>query len=122
MSSTEEVNQGGDVSSPHPSFGGGAGAGGEVQVMPRGTRYYYLHAEQQRAKQREKYNNDPEIIRKREEREAKKTARLVEKESKIQAKEAEKAAKAAQREKVRQEKIAIALKTSQKKSDSPACK
>jgi len=90
----------------------------EVQ-MPRGTRYYYLHAEQQRAKQRDKYNNDPEIIRKREEREAKKAVRLAEKESKLKAKEDEKQLKAIEREKKRQEKIAIALKTSQKKPETP---
>ena len=75
--------------------------------MPRGTRYYYLHAEQQRAKQREKYNNDPEIIRKREEREAKKVAKEV---------EAEK--KKLEREQKRLEKLALAEKTSQKKSES----
>lgn len=93
MSATEDNNQ-----------GGGAGSG---EVMPRGTRYYYLHAEQQRAKQREKYNNDPEVIRKRQEREAKKAA-----------KEAETEKKKLEREQKRLEKLALAKVTSQKKSES----
>ncbi len=49
--------------------------------VDRHTIYYYLHAEERKAKQREKYNNDPEVIRKREEKEAKKAAKESEKEA-----------------------------------------
>lgn len=84
----------------------GGGAGGELE-MPRGTRYYYLHAEQQRAKQREKYNSDPEVIRKRQEREEKKVARLAEAKN-----------KKLERELKRLEKLSLAKQTSQKKSES----
>ena len=73
--------------------------------MSRGVRYYYLNGEKQRERQREKYNSDPEVIRKREERVAKKAA-----------KEAELEAKAAEREAKRQAKLALAKQTSQKKA------
>lgn len=77
MSAAEENNQGVDVPSPHPSLiCGGAGV-----ELDRHALYYYLHAEERRAKQREKYNSDPEVIRKRQEREAKKAAKEAEKEA-----------------------------------------
>jgi hypothetical protein len=79
------------------------GAVATTPTMPRGTRYYYLHAEVQRAKQRDKYNSDPEVIRKREERAAKKAA----KEAEAAAKLLEKHAKTAERQKKLQEKISL---------------
>lgn len=86
MSSTEEGNQGG-------------GAGGSVDI-PRSTRFYHLHKDEIRAK----YNNDPEVIRKRQEREAKKTA-----------KEAEAKKRKEEKEKRLQEKMELAQKTSRLK-------
>ncbi len=92
----------------------GGGAGDEVDI-PRSTKYYILNREKEVQKKRERYNSDPEVIRKREEREAKKAA-----------KEAEKEAKRIEREKRNQEKLAQVLKMSQtaraqpKNENSPA--
>ena len=86
------------------------------------ARYYRLHRDEQLAKKKEEYNNRPDVIVKREEREAK-TAQ----------KEAEKAAKQAEKDKKIQESVALAEQTKRKlktkseqnlnsflKADSPA--
>ena len=44
--------------------GGGAGTQEEVQI-PRSTQYYVLNREKEIQKKRERYNSDPEVIRKR---------------------------------------------------------
>jgi len=68
--------------------------------MPRHQRYYALHREQELARDKERYNNRPEVIAKREERERKKAE-----------KQAEKDAKRIEKERIRQEKLATALAT-----------
>jgi len=90
--------------------GGGAGTQEEVQI-PRSTQYYVLNREKEIQKKRERYNSDPEVIRKREEREAKEAA-----------KEAEKEAKKAEREKRNQEKLAQVLKATEGARDQPKIK
>jgi hypothetical protein len=74
-----------------------------TQTMPRHQRYYALHREDKLAKERERYNNNPEVIARREERERKRIE-----------KEAEKEAKRIEKGKARQEKLALALATKQK--------
>ena len=79
------------------------GEGAEVNI-PRSTRFYHLHKEEIRAK----YNNNPEVIRKRQEREAKKAA-----------KDAEAKKRKEEKEKRLKEKSELAQKTSRlKKSES----
>jgi len=73
--------------------------------MNRDMRYYQLHREKLVNKKKEKYNNDLEVIRKREERLKKKAE-----------KEAEKEDKRIERERLKQEKLALAIATSQKKN------
>ena len=110
MSTTEERQQSRHSASEKISDeeqGGGAGSGDSK--MSRSARYYQLNAEKEKARRLAIYHNDPEVIRKREEREAKKAA-----------KEAEKEAKRLEKERVRKEKLELALKTSPKKLDSPA--
>ncbi len=82
----------------------------EVQdvSMTRNQRYHALHREERKAKAAERYNSNPEVIAKREERERKKAE-----------KEAEKEAKRLEREKQREEKLALALAT-RKKKEAPA--
>lgn len=75
----------------------------ELTKMPRHRRYYALHREEKLAKERERYNNNPQIIAKRQEKERKK----AEKEAEIEAKRIE-------RERIRQENLALALATKQK--------
>jgi len=79
----------------------------EIKNMTREMRYYHLHREEKLTKQRDRYANDPETIAKREERERKKAA-----------KEAEHKAKQEEKEKIRQEKLRLALETSQRKAKS----
>lgn len=79
--------------------------GTEGVKMPRHQRYYAIHREQELAKDREKYNNKPEVIAKRKAREQKKAE-----------KEAEKEAKRIEKERIRQEKLALALASKQKVS------
>ncbi len=78
--------------------------GGEGAEVDRHAIYYYLHAEERKAKQREKYNNDPEVIRKREEREAKKAAKEVEKLAQKKIKEEQKKLRALELQKIALEK------------------
>ncbi len=82
------------------------GAGVEIK-MPRHQRYYALHREEKLAK----YHTNPDVIRKKEERERKKAEKEAEKEAKREAKKEELRLK---KERARQEKIAIALATSKK--------
>jgi hypothetical protein len=82
-----------------------------TQTMPRHQRYYALHREDKLAKDKERYNNKPEVIAKREERERKRIEKEAEK---IAKKEAEKEEKRIEKERVRQEKLALALATSKK--------
>jgi hypothetical protein len=72
--------------------------------MTRNQRYHALHREERIAKALEKYHNDPEVIRKKEEREQKKAEREAEK-------LAEKESKRLEKERARQEKLALALAT-----------
>ena len=80
----------------------------EGAKMTRNQRYHLLNRETRLQKQRELYNNDPEIISKREER-----ARIkAEKEALKKAeKEAEKEAKRQQKQLELQEKIKLAADT-----------
>jgi hypothetical protein len=79
--------------------------------MPRHQRYYAIHREEKLLKDKERYNNKPEVIAKREEKERLKAQKESEKKAK---KEAEKALKQQEKEKVRQEKLTLALATRQK--------
>ena len=67
--------------------------------MNKDNRYYQLHREEKL----KKYHNNPEVIRKREERLKKKAE-----------KEAEQEQKRLERERLKQEKLALAMATSQK--------
>jgi hypothetical protein len=75
--------------------------------MPRHQRYYALHRDEKLARDKERYNNNPEVIAKREERERKKAEQ-----------EAEKEAKRIEKERLRQEKLALAIATKQNKIKS----
>ena len=80
------------------------------------ARYYRLHREEQLAKKKDEYNNRPDVIAKRQEREAKKAQIEAEKAAK---KAAEKAAKQAEKDKKIQERVALAEQTRRKfKKDS----
>lgn len=72
--------------------------------ITKNSRYYQLHAEERKKQSREKYNNDPEVIRKREEREQRKAE-----------KEAEKEAARIERERMKEEKLKLAIQTSKTK-------
>ena len=79
----------------------------EVPSLPpikitKNSRYYQLHAEERKKQSRDRYNNDPDVIRKREEREKQKAE-----------KEAEKEAARAEKERIREEKLKLAMQTSQ---------
>lgn len=76
-------------------------------TLTASARYYRLHAEERKAKSREKYNSDPEVIRKREEREKKRLE-----------KEAEKEIKRIERDEKAKAKLDLALATSKKKTSS----
>jgi hypothetical protein len=76
--------------------------------MTRNQRYHLLNRESRLQKKREQYNNDPEVIAKREERELKKIEKEAQK--KIQ-KDAEKEAKRQQKQLELQEKIKLAAET-----------
>jgi hypothetical protein len=76
----------------------------ELKEMTPEMRYYYRNRAQELEKDRERYNNKPEVIAKRQERERKR----AEKEA---AKEAEKEAKRIEKERIRQEKLAFAEAT-----------
>ena len=75
--------------------------------MPRHQRYYALHRDEKLAREKERYDKNPEIIVKREQREKKKAE-----------KEAEKEAKRIEKEMIRQEKLALAIATKQNKIKS----
>jgi hypothetical protein len=79
-----------------------------AQKMTPATRYYRLHRDEQLARKKEEYNNSPEVIAKREQRERKK----AEKEAQIEAeREAERELKRIEKERILQEKIALAKAT-----------
>jgi hypothetical protein len=71
-----------------------------TQKMTPEMRYYYRNREERINKIKEKYNNNPEVIAKREERERKRAE-----------KEAEKEAKRLEKERIRQEKLLAAETT-----------
>lgn len=63
--------------------GGGAGAEAdnqEINKLAGSTKFYYLHTEQERERKREAYRNRPDIILKKQVREAEKVAKQAEKE------------------------------------------
>jgi hypothetical protein len=68
--------------------------------ITKDSRYYQLHAEERKRK----YHTNPEVIRKREEREKRKAE-----------KEAEKEAARAERQHIKEEKIKLAIQTSKAK-------
>jgi hypothetical protein len=93
----------------------GSLTGEEMPKITRNQRYHLLNREARLQKAREQYNNDPEVIAKREERERKKAEKEAEKEEKRRLKELE-----------LKEKIKFAAETKrlrngkkQKDSDSP---
>lgn len=73
-------------------------------IMSPSMRYYHLHRDQKKAKDLERYHNRPDVIAKKEERERKKAE-----------KEAEYKEKQENKERIRQEKLQLALATSQRK-------
>jgi AAA+ superfamily predicted ATPase len=77
----------------------------DLTSMTREMRYYHLHREEKLVKLRERYATHPDTISKREERERKKAE-----------KEAEYKAKQEDKERIRQEKLQVALATSQRKT------
>jgi hypothetical protein len=79
-----------------------------TQKMTRNQRYHLLNRESRLQRQRDQYNNDPNVIAKREERELKRAEKMAEKEAK---KQAEKEAKRLQRQLDLQEKIKLATET-----------
>jgi len=79
-----------------------------TQKMTRNQRYHLLNREARLQKKREQYNNDPEVIAKREEREHKRAEKEAEKAA---MKAAEKEAKRQQKQLELQEKIKIAAET-----------
>jgi len=76
--------------------------------MTRNQRYHLLNRESRLQKKREKYNNDPDVIAKREEKERKKEEKEAERKAQ---KEAEKEAKRQQKQLELQEKIRLAAET-----------
>ena len=82
----------------------------DIDLTPA-ARYYRLHREKKLAKNKEEYNNNPEVIRKRAERERERAEKVVHKEALRQQKEAEK-------ERITLERKSIALATSHKKTKS----
>jgi len=74
----------------------------EETITPA-ARFYRLHRDEQLAKKKLEYQNRPDVIAKREERERKKAE-----------KESEKEAKQAEKNKKVQERIAIAVETKRK--------
>jgi len=72
----------------------------DAMKLTRNQRYYALHREEKLKKVKERYQNCPEFIAKREEQERKKTE-----------KEAEKELKRIEKERIRLEKLALALAT-----------
>jgi hypothetical protein len=80
----------------------------DANKMTPATRYYRLHRDEQLAKKKEEYNNSPEIIAKREERERKKAEKEAQREAQ---KEAERELKRIEKERILQEKIALAKAT-----------
>jgi hypothetical protein len=79
-----------------------------TQKMTRNQRYHLLNRESRLQKQREQYNNDPEVIAKREKREKEKEEKEAQKKAQ---KEAEKEAKRQQKQLELQEKINLAAET-----------
>jgi len=69
----------------------------QMPTMTPEMRYYYRNRLEKIAKVKERYNNNPEIIAKRAERDRKKAER-----------EAEKEAKRIEKERIRQEKLVLA--------------
>jgi hypothetical protein len=80
----------------------------DANKMTRNQRYHLLNRETRLQKKREQYNNDPQVIAKREERERLKAEKEAEK---IAMKDAEKEAKRQQKQLELQEKIKIAAET-----------
>lgn len=74
-----------------------------TDMITPAARFYRLHREEQLAKKKEEYNNRPDIIAKRQERQRKKAE-----------KEAEKEAKLLEKENKLKERIAIAENTCRK--------
>jgi len=77
----------------------------QMPTMTPEMRYYYRNRLEKIAKVKERYNNNPEIIAKRAERDRKKAEREAEKEAK---RLAEKEAKRIEKERIRQEKLVLA--------------
>jgi hypothetical protein len=82
----------------------------EESITPA-ARFYRLHREEQLARKKEEYNNRPDIIAKREERERNKLEKEMKKKEK---QDAEKLAKQIEKNKKIQERIMIAEKTKRK--------
>lgn len=80
----------------------------EIQKMTPEMRYYYRNREERISKVKEKYNSNPDVIAKREERERKRAEKEAEKLAK---KEADKEAKRLEKERIRQEKLRLAEAT-----------
>jgi hypothetical protein len=96
---------------------GGAGAGTEVPKMDKYKRYYLLHADEKKAKMSARYHSNPEVIRKREERERLKAEKEA---AKAAARAAGKLKTKEEREKERIEKLALAVATSKKPKEELA--
>ena len=80
--------------------------------LTRHQRYYALHRAEKLSKENEKYNTNPEVIAKREERERKKAEREAEKAIK---KAAEKEVKQQEKKRKQDERTALVLTLATKK-------
>lgn len=84
--------------------------------LTRHQRYYALHRADKLSKENEKYNTNPEVIAKREERERKKAEKAAEKEAK---KEAEKEAKRQEKEEKWKKTLDMTLALQKKNTRTP---
>jgi hypothetical protein len=88
-----------------------------VQTLSAGARFYRLHREECLARSKEKYNNNPEVIRKREERQKRKEEKEA---ARLAKRELTREEKRLQKEKEREEKLKVALATRRKLSTNPS--
>jgi len=88
-------------------------------VMTRARRHYVLHREKRKEKERERYNNDPKVIARREEHALKKVEKEAKKQEEKARAAAQKAAEKQERDRIRYLEIErIALATSKRKSSA----
>jgi hypothetical protein len=88
----------------------------EISLTPS-ARYYLLHREEKLAKFRERYNNRPDVIAKRQEKQARKETATISK--KVESEE-EKQERRLEKQRLLQEKTALARASKRKSSKKEA--